>query len=84
MIPVTGVLLVLENRPVPWWDAQVVGGWSARRDTLIVGLLVVVGVTTLLLAGSGIVAGWIWLVIGVAAAMAARSLGRAPASSRRC
>lgn len=84
MIPVTGVLSVLENRPLPWWDAQIVGGWSTRRDALIVALLVVVGVATLLLAGSGIVAGWSWLVIGVAAAMGARSLGRAPASSRRC
>ena len=26
MIPVTGVLSVLENRPLTWWDAQIVGG----------------------------------------------------------
>lgn len=84
MIPVTGVLSVLENRPLPWWDAQIVGGWSTRRDALIVALLVVVGVATLLLAGSGIVAGWMWLVVGVAAAMGARWSGRATAGSRRC
>ncbi|MGW5525102.1 acyltransferase family protein [Gordonia sp. NPDC003950] len=74
MIVVTAVLSPLENRRLPWWDATLERSASAGRDLAMLLCLVVVAASLLLLAHDGILIGWYWIAVAVAAAIGARSL----------
>ena len=74
MVPVTGVLSVLENRRLPWWDEPVARATTTCRDVAVLVLLAVVAVSTLLVARGGIVEEWGWLASGICAAAGARAV----------
>ncbi|MEP9395071.1 acyltransferase family protein [Gordonia sp. VNK1] len=74
MIVVTAVLSPLENRRLRWWDATLECSAPAGRDFAMLLCLVIVAASLLLLAHDGILTGWYWIVVTVAAAIGARSL----------
>lgn len=75
MVPVVALLARLENRPLRWWDAPVVGHGGRVRDAAVLATLVVVAVAILMTARTGLVGdGWYWVTIAVAGAVVARAL----------
>ncbi|MFW0793044.1 acyltransferase [Gordonia sp. CPCC 205515] len=75
MVPVVLALSPLENRPIPWWDAPVARHTQRARDFLVLTLLVVVAISTLMVARHGLVGdGRWWLLLAMAAALGARTV----------
>ncbi|AZG43862.1 acyltransferase [Gordonia insulae] len=75
MVPVVAVLSGLEHSPLPWWDDPVAPTAGRSRDVTVLLAVLIVGISTLMLARTGLVdAGPVWLVAAVGGAALARAV----------